>query len=58
MLACARQRAPKKSVFGGLLGGGVRERMEFSEARALITAPRRAGPGKSAARFKSKVDEV
>jgi len=38
MLACARIGAPHNVVFGGFSPGAVRERMEFSEARALITS--------------------
>ena len=45
MLACARIGAPHNVVFGGFSPEAVRERMEFSEARALITvdAARRKG---------------
>ncbi len=38
MLACARIGAVHNVVFGGFSAESVRERMEFSEARALITA--------------------
>src|SRR3954469_1747516 len=38
MLACARIGAPHNVVFGGFSPESVKERMEFSEARALITA--------------------
>ena len=37
MMACARIGAPHNVVFGGFSAGSVRERMEFSEAKALIT---------------------
>jgi acetyl-CoA synthetase len=53
MLACARIGAPHNVVFGGFSPDAVRERMEFSEAKALITADAsrrkgRAAPMKSA----------
>ena len=38
MLACARIGAPHNVVFGGFSPESVKERMEFSEAKALITA--------------------
>jgi acetyl-CoA synthetase len=52
MLACARIGAPHNVVFGGFSPEAVRERMEFSEAKALITADasrrkRRAAPMKA-----------
>jgi len=37
MLACARIGAPHNVVFGGFAAEAVRERMEFSDAKALIT---------------------
>ena len=37
MLACARIGAPHNVVFGGFSPDSVKERMEFSEAKALIT---------------------
>src|SRR3954454_24568741 len=37
MMACARIGAPHNVVFGGFSAESVRERMEFSEAKALIT---------------------
>ena len=37
MLACARIGAPHNVVFGGFSPESVKERMEFSEAKALIT---------------------
>jgi acetyl-CoA synthetase len=38
MLACARIGAPHNVVFGGFSPESVRERMDFSGAKALITA--------------------
>src|SRR3954462_15215251 len=38
MLACARMGPIHNVVFGGFSVGSVRERMEFSEAKALVTA--------------------
>jgi acetyl-CoA synthetase len=57
MLACARIGAPHNVVFGGFSADSVRERMEFSEAKALITADGAARKGKTAP-VKEKVDEV
>src|SRR6202012_1999867 len=37
MLACARIGAPHNVLFGGFSAGSVRERMEFSAAKAYIT---------------------
>jgi acetyl-CoA synthetase len=37
MLACARIGAPHNVVFGGFSAEAVRERMEFSRAKALVT---------------------
>src|SRR3954447_14463615 len=56
MLACARIGAPHNVVFGGFSPEAVRERREFSDARALITVdgPRRKG---KTAPIKSTVDE-
>ena len=42
MLACARIGAPHNVVFGGFSPDSVKERMEFSEAKALITVDRPA----------------
>jgi acyl-coenzyme A synthetase/AMP-(fatty) acid ligase len=42
MLACARIGAPHNVVFGGFAPEAVRERMEVSDAKALITVE---GPG-------------
>src|SRR5512132_700754 len=48
MLACARIGAPHNVVFGGFSPDSVKERMEFSEAKALITVDRARRKGKSA----------
>jgi acetyl-CoA synthetase len=55
MLACARIGAPHNVVFGGFSPEAVRERMEFSEARALITADGARRKGRTAP-VKSAVD--
>jgi acetyl-CoA synthetase len=57
MLACARIGAPHNVVFGGFSAEAVRERMEFSEARILITVDGAARKGKTAA-VKDRVDEA
>ncbi len=57
MLACARIGAPHNVVFGGFSAEAVRERMEFSEARVLITVDGAARKGKTAP-VKERVDEV
>jgi acetyl-CoA synthetase len=57
MLACARIGAPHNVVFGGFSAEAVRERMEFSEAKVLITVDGAARKGKTAA-VKDHVDEV
>ena len=57
MLACARIGAVHNVVFGGFSAESVRERMEFSEAKALITVDGAARKGKIAA-VKQNVDEV
>jgi acetyl-CoA synthetase len=57
MLACARIGAPHNVVFGGFSAESVRERMEFSEAKALITVDGAARKGKTAP-VKQSVDEV
>ncbi len=56
MLACARIGAPHNVVFGGFSADSVKERMQFSEAKALITADGARRKGKTAA-VKSAVDE-
>ena len=45
MLACARIGAPHNVVFGGFSPDAVKERMQFSEAKALITVDARAAQG-------------
>src|SRR5215203_5020489 len=57
MLACARIGAPHNVVFGGFSSEAVRERMEFSEAKALVTVDGARRKGKTAP-IKSAVDEV
>src|ERR1700759_439670 len=57
MLACARIGAPHNVVFGGFSAGAVRERMEFSEAKLLITVDGARRKGKTAP-IKQQVDEV
>ena len=56
MLACARIGAPHNVVFGGFSPGAVKERMQFSEAKALITVDCARRKGKSA-KIKPAVDE-
>src|SRR5512132_908695 len=55
MLACARIGAPHNVVFGGFSPEAVRERMEFSEAKALVTVDAARRKGKTAP-IKSAVD--
>jgi acetyl-CoA synthetase len=57
MLACARIGAPHNVVFGGFAAEAVRERMEFSEAKALITVDAASRKGRIAA-VKQTVDVV
>jgi acetyl-CoA synthetase len=57
MLACARIGAPHNVVFGGFSPESVRERMEFSDAKALITVDGARRKGKTAP-IKEQVDEV
>ncbi len=57
MLACARIGAPHNVVFGGFSAEAVRERMEFSEAKALITVDGASRKGRIAP-VKAAVDEV
>ncbi|MCW3015042.1 MAG: acs, partial [Solirubrobacterales bacterium] len=57
MLACARIGAPHNVVFGGFSAESVRERMEVSEAKALITVDGARRKGKTAP-VKPAVDEV
>src|SRR5215211_2902445 len=48
MLACARIGAPHNVVFGGFSPESVRERIDFSGAKALITADASRRKGKAA----------
>ena len=48
MLACTRIGAPHNVVFGGFSPDAVKERMEFSEAKALITVDQARRKGKAA----------
>jgi acetyl-CoA synthetase len=57
MLACARIGAPHNVVFGGFSAESVKERMAFSEAKALITVDGARRKGK-AAPVKQSVDDV
>jgi acetyl-CoA synthetase len=57
MLACARIGAPHNVVFGGFSAEAVRERMEFADAKALITVDGAARKGTTAP-VKDRVDEV
>src|SRR3954454_19608715 len=56
MLACARIGAPHNVVFGGFSPEAVKERMEFSEAKALITVDGARRKGKTAP-IKQQVDK-
>src|ERR1700678_4280342 len=56
MVACARIGAPHNVVFGGFSAEAVRERMEFSQAKVLITVDGAARKGKTAP-VKDRVDE-
>jgi acetyl-CoA synthetase len=57
MLACTRIGAPHNVVFGGFSPEAVKERMEFSDAKALITVDGARRKGKTAP-IKQQVDEV
>jgi acetyl-CoA synthetase len=57
MLACARIGAPHNVVFGGFSAESVKERMEFSEAKALITVDGARRKGRTAP-IKATVDEA
>ena len=57
MLACARIGAPHNVVFGGFSPDAVKERMEFSEAKALVTVDGARRKGKIAP-IKEQVDKV
>jgi acetyl-CoA synthetase len=56
MLACARIGAPHNVVFGGFSATSVAERMEVSEAKALVTVDGARRKGKTAP-VKEAVDE-
>jgi acetyl-CoA synthetase len=56
MLACARIGAPHNVVFGGFSPESVRERMEVSAAKALVTVDGARRKGKTAP-IKAQVDE-
>src|SRR5919198_3349113 len=56
MLACARIGAPHNVVFGGFSPDAVKERMEFSSAKALVTVDGARRKGKTAP-IKAAVDE-
>src|SRR3954453_23524563 len=57
MLACARIGAVHNVVFGGFSVKSVKERMEFSDAKVLVTADATLRRGKPSP-MKEKVDEV
>src|SRR5215212_4132644 len=57
MLACARIGAPHNVVFGGFTPDSVRERMEVSHAKALITVDGARRKGKTAT-IKQEADRV
>jgi acetyl-CoA synthetase len=56
MLACARIGAPHNVVFGGFSPDAVKERMKFSDAKALVTIDGARRKGKTAP-IKRQVDE-
>ncbi|HEX2466764.1 MAG TPA: acetate--CoA ligase [Solirubrobacterales bacterium] len=57
MLACVRIGAIHNVVFGGFSAESVRERMEFSDAKALVTADATLRRGEPVP-MKEKVDEI
>jgi acetyl-CoA synthetase len=57
MLACARIGAVHNVVFGGFSAESVKERMEFSDAKALVTVDGARRKGRTAP-IKQQVDEV
>jgi acetyl-CoA synthetase len=57
MLACARIGAPHNVVFGGFSVESVKERMEFSDAKALVTVDGARRKGRTSP-IKQQVDEV
>jgi acetyl-CoA synthetase len=56
MLACARIGAPHNVVFGGFSAESVAERMDFSQAKALVTVDGARRKGRTAP-IKPQVDE-
>ena len=58
MLACARIGAPHNVVFGGFSPSAVRERMEVSRARALITTDGARRRGRTAPIKQAVDDEI
>ncbi len=56
MLACARIGAPHNVVFGGFSAESVAERMDFSQAKCLVTVDGARRKGKTAP-IKTTVDE-
>ena len=58
MLACARIGAPHNVVFGGFSPSAVRERMEVSRAKALITTDGARRRGKTAPIKQAVDDEI
>ena len=57
MLACARIGAPHNVVFGGFSPGSVKERMEVSDAKVLITVDGARRKGKTTP-IKPDLDEI
>ena len=57
MLACARIGAIHNVVFGGFSAESVKERMQFSDAKALVTVDGARRKGKTAP-IKQQVDDV
>jgi len=57
MLACARIGAIHNVVFGGFSAQSVKERMDFSDAKALVTVDGARRKGKTAP-IKQQVDDV
>ena len=57
MLACARIGAPHNVVFGGFSPESVKDRMEVSNAKALVTTDGARRKGKTAA-VKATIDEI
>ncbi|MBA2636771.1 MAG: acetate--CoA ligase [Solirubrobacterales bacterium] len=57
MLACARIGAPHNVVFGGFSADSVKDRMLFSQAKALVTVDGARRKGKTAP-VKAEVDKI